>query len=117
MSKSYLKMNPQELEKIWNRAKEDAKKHPNRYQNHFPTLWEIGEMRRLKKDIENVIIIKKAPQKGFTANSPKRCEECNGEGKLLLASGYCVTKNGRTFSKVHKKWVTCSDCQGDGFNS
>jgi len=35
-----------DLKKIWNAAKKDAKKHPNKYKPKYPSLWQIGEAKR-----------------------------------------------------------------------
>ena len=108
-------MNQKELKKIWNTAKKDAKKHPHKYKPKYPSLWQIGEAKRLKKELDKIIILEKIPQKGFSKNQPSMCEECNGEGKLLVASGYSVVKNNRTFSKVKKEWARCEGCNGNGY--
>ena len=108
-------MNQKELKKIWNATKKDAKKHPHKYKSKHPSLWDIGKAKRLKKELDSIIILERIPQKEFSKNQPSVCEGCDGEGKLLVASGYSVVKNNRTYSKVKKEWIKCKDCNGDGY--
>ena len=108
-------MNTEDLKKVWNAAKKDANKHPHKYKPKHPTLWEIGKAKRLKKELDNIVILKRVPQKGFSKNQPSVCEGCNGGGRLFIAFGYSVVKNGRTYSKVKKEWRSCEDCNGQGY--
>ena len=115
MSVIFSSMYPNELKKLWNDVKKDYKSHPEEYTGLHLTFWEIGQQKRLRKAVEEAVILTKVPRKGVPPNHLQRCEECDGEGRLILASAYSIIKNNRTYSKIKKEWGICEDCNGAGY--
>lgn len=106
---------PQELKKLWKKAVKDLKKHPKKYFKPRLTFCDIGIMNKLKRELDEVVILNKIPTKKISAQRLRKCGFCEGKGKIIKAYAYDVQKNGWKYGKVNKEKIRCPDCNGNGY--